>query len=179
MIVKSNRWWIYSTLLAFSASASVWVTVRDHAETESTTSIAARRTILPVRTSTASAPQTLALPANRFPEISIVDGIRDPFAATVKKQEAFIPPPPPPVKRTEVATSPSAPPLPFTYRGVLTDSDGTWLVQLGEGNDYLLAGPGEIIDSIYRLDALSEDELRFTYLPLSTVQILTLPQSPP
>ena len=157
----------------------MWVTFRDQPGGDNATTVRVLRAAVPVYESTKLLPQGLALPTNRFPELSITEQLRDPFAAPARKQETYVPPPPPPVRKAEAAAKPTVPPLPFTYRGILTDSDGAWLVQLGEGNDYLLAGPGEIIDSTYRLDALNEDELRFTYLPLATVQILTLPPSQP
>lgn len=179
MTFHFSRWWIYSSLLMLSGAASVWVTVRGQQAGGDAAPVAALRSVGSAHESKASAPKGLALPVNRFPELSMTEQIRDPFAIPSRKQESAPPSQPPPVRIVEAAGKPTAPPLPFTYRGVLTDSDGAWLVQLGEGNDYLLAGPGDVIGSNYRLDALSEDELRFTYLPLATVQTLPLPPSQP
>jgi hypothetical protein len=54
------------------------------------------------------------------------------------------------------------------------DSEGAWIVQLARGNDFLLVGRGDIVDSTYRLDDLKNDELQFTYLPMSVAQSLSI-----
>jgi hypothetical protein len=74
---------------------------------------------------------------------------------------------------------PTVPPLPFAYRGILTDGDGSWLVQLARGNDFLLVGRGDVIDSTYRLEDLKNDELLFMYLPMSAAQTLPISPAPP
>ena len=94
------------------------------------------------------------------------DGARaDPFA-----QKSFAPPaaaaaPPPPAK-------PTAPPLPFAYLGKVIE-DGKLAVFLARGGESLSVKPGDTLGE-YRVDAVTENEIRFTYLPLKTKQSLPL-----
>jgi hypothetical protein len=168
------------SLLALSITASIWVSVRDQRPDADVGGVAPATRVRAELELKHSEPASLAIPIHRFPDTSIVEQRRDPFATRYPKQDIPLPPPSvaPPAEAAQVVY-PTAPPLPFSYRGFLTDGDGAWLVQLGRGNDYLLAGPGDVIDSVYRLDALNEDEIRFTYLPLATVQVLSLPPSQP
>jgi hypothetical protein len=77
----------------------------------------------------------------------------------VRKQP---PPQPPP---------PQAPPLPFTYMGKLID-DGRIVVFLTQGEDNYVVRPGDTIDRTYRVDAVTEESLSLTYLPLGQKQQL-------
>ena len=88
----------------------------------------------------------------------------DPFA-----QKSFAPPaeaaPPPPAK-------PTAPPLPFAYLGKVIE-DGKLAVFLARGEESLSVKAGDTVGE-YRVDAVTENEIRFTYLPLKTKQSLPL-----
>lgn len=89
----------------------------------------------------------------------------DPFA-----QKSFAPPveaapPQPPAK-------PAAPPLPFAYLGKLIE-DGKLAVFLSRGEENLSVRVGDTVGE-YRIDAVTENEIRFTYLPLKTKQSLPL-----
>jgi hypothetical protein len=77
----------------------------------------------------------------------------------VRKQP---PPQPPP---------PQAPPLPFTYMGKLID-DGRIVVFLTQGEDNYVVRPGDTIDRTYRVDAVTEESVSLTYLPLGQKQQL-------
>jgi hypothetical protein len=90
----------------------------------------------------------------------------DPFAP-----RSFAPAPRP--ARGARAEAPSAPSLPFTYVGRLTQ-DGVTEVFVTRGDELISVAPGRNIDAEYRVDAISESRIAFTYLPLKTKQSLEL-----
>ncbi len=94
----------------------------------------------------------------------------DPFAP-----KSFAPPPPPaPVARASAPPQPpSAPPLPFVYAGKVTQ-DGKTEVYVTRDDNLISIAPGESIDTEYRVDAVTASSIRFTYLPLKTLQSLEL-----
>jgi hypothetical protein len=172
----STRWRIYAVALTLTVAASIWVTIRDsHAENEVTKGAAPARAL---RTpSVVAGKPGLELPDRDFPDEEFTEEYRDPFGTPPPKA-----PPPPPiveVPRHVAKTIPTAPPLPYQYRGIVEASDGSWLVQLSRGDQFLLAGLGDVIDAEYRLESLTDDELTFTYLPLSTLQTLPISASEP
>ena len=71
-----------------------------------------------------------------------------------------------------VAEKPTAPPLPFKYFGRLTEK-GKTDVYVMRGEDLLAVAPGETLGE-YRVDAVSDASISFTYLPLKTKQTLGL-----
>jgi len=70
-------------------------------------------------------------------------------------------------------TAPSAPPLPFAYAGKLIH-DGKTEIFVTRGNEFISIAAGQKIDDAYRVDAIGESSIRFTYLPLKTRQSLEL-----
>ena len=85
---------------------------------------------------------------------------RDPIFNTRPPGRA---PPPPP----------EAPPLPFTYLGMLADGDRTTLF-LARGNDDVAVREGDVVDGVWRLDHVDASRALFTYLPLQKPRSLTL-----
>ena len=65
------------------------------------------------------------------------------------------------------------PPLPFAYIGKVIE-DGKLAVFLSRGSDSLSVAAGDTIGNEYRVDAVSESEITFTYLPLKAKQKLPL-----
>jgi hypothetical protein len=65
------------------------------------------------------------------------------------------------------------PPLPFAYIGKVIE-DGKLAVFLSRGADSLSVAAGDTIGNEYRVDAVSESEITFTYLPLKAKQKLPL-----
>lgn len=61
------------------------------------------------------------------------------------------------------------PPLPFRYVGTLRDK-GKLEVLLMRGAQLHSVAPGDSIDGEYRVDALTDSTISFTYLPLETKQ---------
>jgi hypothetical protein len=171
-----RRWWMYSFLLVFSIAASIWVSVRGPRSVSAATPIASLIIVKPPPPA-AKMSSTLEIPVREFPEPAPTEQYRDPFSTP--PQNATPAPPPQAPPQLMPPSPPTAPPLPFTFRGVLTDGEGAWLVQLARGNEFILMARGEIIDATYRLDDLKNDELFFTYLPLSLVQTLSTASTQP
>lgn len=68
---------------------------------------------------------------------------------------------------------PGAPPLPFTYMGRLLSEEAN-AVFLTQGERNLIVHEGEIIESTYRVDKVSETRLTFTHLPSGVQQHLPI-----
>jgi hypothetical protein len=96
----------------------------------------------------------------------------DPFKAlswqSLAQEEARknAPPAPPPPR-------PQAPPLPFAYMGKLIE-EGRIVVFLTQGDRNHIVRQGDTIDGTYRVDAVNEQRLSLTYLPLKQKQELAL-----
>ena len=73
---------------------------------------------------------------------------------------------------TSNVQKPVAPPLPFKYFGRLTENGKTDVFVM-RGEDLLAVAAGETLGE-YRVDAVSESSISFTYLPLKTKQTLGL-----
>jgi hypothetical protein len=91
----------------------------------------------------------------------------DAFAA-----RSFSPPAVPAGQAPERQAKREAPPLPFRYVGKLQDGDKL-AVFLAHGEESLVVSAGQKIGE-YRVDSVTEEEIRFTYLPLKTKQVLPL-----
>ncbi len=68
---------------------------------------------------------------------------------------------------------PAAPPLQFKYAGKAIADNETW-VFLSKSGENLITKIGGKINDQYRLDALSDDAVTVTYLPLNVKQTLTI-----
>lgn len=68
---------------------------------------------------------------------------------------------------------PTAPPLPFAYLGRMLE-DGKLAVFLARGAESYSVKAGDTIGGEYRVDAVTDKEVTFTYLPLKTKQRLPL-----
>lgn len=67
---------------------------------------------------------------------------------------------------------PSPPPLLFKYLGKLTDGDETQVFLALADRNYVVK-PGEVINDQYRIDAVNDQTITFTYLPLNARQTLS------
>ncbi|HVL37643.1 MAG TPA: hypothetical protein VM489_18385 [Burkholderiales bacterium] len=95
-------------------------------------------------------------------------GGADPFAAPA--------PPAAPARRTAAAAAPeapAAPPLPFEYFGRLTQAGKTEVFVM-RGDELISIVPGQRIGAEYRVDAITERSIRFTYLPTRTAHSIEL-----
>ena len=91
------------------------------------------------------------------------------------KVDAFAPRNFAPVVPRQAAAAPAkreAPPLPFKYLGKMVE-DGKLSVFLTNGDESITVHAGERVGD-YRVDKITEAEVRFTYLPLKTKQSLPL-----
>ena len=84
----------------------------------------------------------------------------------------FSPVIPPQAQEKAAAARPEAPPLPFRYLGKMVE-DGKTKIFLANGDDSITVHAGQRIGD-YRVDAITDAEVRFTYLPLKTKQSLPL-----
>jgi hypothetical protein len=81
----------------------------------------------------------------------------------VAAQQAVVAPPPPP---------PQAPPLPFTYVGMVGDEDET-TVFLAQQDVNHAVKKGDVINGTYRVEEAEAGRVVLTYLPLDQRQTLT------
>jgi hypothetical protein len=103
---------------------------------------------------------------------------RDAFA---KKSWFVAPPPPPPAPPPPPPAAPpppQAPPLPFKYLGRLQESADRTVWYLLQGERFIVAATGELIDAVYRIEGADAGQLRFRYLPLDQRQTLTIGAAP-
>ena len=77
-----------------------------------------------------------------------------------------------PPQAAQAPARPEAPALPFRYLGKMVQ-DGKLSVFLANGDESITVHAGERIGD-YRVDKITEAEVRFTYLPLKTKQSLPL-----
>lgn len=89
----------------------------------------------------------------------------DPTTQAVKltKTPKSVAPPPAPV----------APPLQFKYAGKVVEDNQIW-VFLSQAGENLITKVGEKINPQYRLDAINDETVTVTYLPLNVKQTLTI-----
>jgi hypothetical protein len=127
-------------------------------------------------TASAAAPDD-ALPAIAERAKSIPSSKGDPFAHL-----SWLPPPPPapplptpaPTPLPQV-TVPVAPPLPFTFVGMLERSEGKPSAFLAKGEALLIVAAGDTLDNgAYRVESLTATEIVMTYVPLNTQQTLSV-----
>jgi hypothetical protein len=70
---------------------------------------------------------------------------------------------------------PVAPPLPFTFVGLMEQGVPKPQAFLAKGNALLVVTAGDVIDGdTYRVDSLSSQQIQLTYLPLNTPQTLNI-----
>lgn len=81
-------------------------------------------------------------------------------------------PPPAPVPRAPVAPPPAPPAFAYAYLGGLLD-DGVRTAFFNKGERVLAIKAGDTVDSVYRVDAMTDTKMQLTYLPLN--QSLTVP----
>lgn len=92
---------------------------------------------------------------------------------------SWSPPPPklqPPAATPPAAAVPTAPPLPFTFVGLL--EKGVGLNQpkafLARGDALLVVAAGDTVEDNYSVDSITAQQITLTYLPLKTRQTLAV-----
>lgn len=76
------------------------------------------------------------------------------------------PPPPPPPK-------PVAPPFAYVYMGRLTE-DGVRTAFFTQGDRIITVKAGDTVDAAYRVDQMTDKQIKLTYLPLNETLVLAL-----
>lgn len=110
------------------------------------------------------------------PEINL-DKLRRSTEAEAPQNNPFAPrdfAPKPRAQRSVAAAAPApktAPPLPFTYAGWVSQ-DGKTEVYVQRGEELISIAAGEKIEPDYRVDSIDDSSIRFTYLPMKTHQTL-------
>jgi hypothetical protein len=160
--LKGDRGKVLAGLLLALLAAAGIVTGREKPAVE----VREPRNVAPPAAKAAPAP-TLDLSALQPREAAAVRS--DPFAPRSFKQPA-------PHARARAEAPPSAPPLPFKFAGRLTQ-DGKTEVFVLRGEEMISIAPGHKIDDEYRVEAVSDTSIAFTYLPLKTRQSLELEET--
>lgn len=92
------------------------------------------------------------------------------FDATNWAPAASEAPPPPPPK-------PVAPPFPYAYMGKLLE-DGVLTAFFTQGNRVIPVKAGDTVDAVFRVDQMTNQNMKLTYLPLNQTQELVLGNTP-
>lgn len=87
------------------------------------------------------------------------------------------PPPPPPKPKPMPPPEPVAPPLPYAYLGSYQEPGGHLIIFLTKGERMYSVSPGDVLESVYRVDGIVGGQLSLTYIPLNTVQTLSVGES--
>jgi len=64
--------------------------------------------------------------------------------------------------------------MPYQYLGGTKSPTGQLERYLSRGGTMVLVEPGALLDSTYRVDAVTDTEVRLTYLPLGVEQRLAI-----
>ena len=133
--------------------------------------IGRERPALEVVESSPARPQSAAAAA----EIDL-DKLRRGTDADAPQSDPFAPRSFAPKQRAQrnaaVASAPkAAPPLPFTYIGWVSQ-DGKTDVYVQRGEELISIEEGQKIEPDYRVDSITEESIRFTYLPMKKHQVL-------
>ena len=174
-----QRWIALVALLMAALTAAAWVREADRKSGAEVVEPPARTRQVPVaRGADPATPDRVHLEKlrGRDPDPNANDAFatrswRKPApkaAATAPVAAAALPAAPSPP-----TAPPGAPPLPFTYMGRLL-SEETNAVFLTQGERNLVVHEGEIIESTYRVDKVSETRLTFTHLPSGIQQHLPI-----
>lgn len=125
---------------------------------------------------------TLALVPTQIDRVPIEISEQDPFyQSPPPPPPALVPPPPPPVISPVVAAPAEAPqPPPMTHRffGSMRNPDGQVLTYVTDGASTVQAVPGVTLSSGYVIDAITEQEIRLLYPPLSSESRISIPPAP-
>ena len=168
--------------LAATLGAMLWVDSRGKDADQGVVAVAKQRPFAraPAPAGLDAAPSAAAnahgLDLTRLQRSGSLEPGNDPFAERRPKRvvtERIERPPSAPVGVVSVpAPPPSAPPVPYTFIGRLSEDEST-TVFLAAGDRNLVVKPGDVIDSNYRVDAVTDTAVSLTYLPLNVKQTLS------
>ncbi|HWI14641.1 MAG TPA: hypothetical protein VNT02_10325, partial [Burkholderiales bacterium] len=149
---------------ALTIAAAAWVSYEDRqgdvVPASHTTAGSAKRATGSAPAAPATAP--IALQRTVFPAAQA-----DPFTA-----RSWAP------RMAEKPAAPTAPPLPYTYFGRMTE-DGKLYVFLQRGERNYTAKSGDVLDAQYRVEDITPGGVVITYLPLKQRQVLHIGSQEP
>jgi hypothetical protein len=74
---------------------------------------------------------------------------------------------------------PTAPPIPFSFVGMVEQGEGKSQAFLAKGDGLLVVAAGDVIENgVYRVESLSPSAVVIIYLPLGTRQTITVSGGP-
>jgi hypothetical protein len=119
-------------------------------------------------------------PSEKVGQVALSRILREPIETAevdIFAARSWQPAPPPPAQSTApVDTRPRIPSLPFVYAGQLGDPQtGKVIVYLTRGDAVYTASVGDMLDDQYRLEAISDRQITFVYLPTKEQQTLAIP----
>jgi len=146
-----------ATAAVLTVAAAAWVSVEDR-----------HRDVVPVsdmartgaKHAADSSPAVAATAPDGLQRTAFPAAQADPFAA-----RSWAP------RVAEKPAAPTAPPLPYTYFGRMTE-DGKLYVFLQRGERSYTVKRGDVLDTQYRVEEITPGALVITYLPLKQRQVL-------
>ncbi|WAC72434.1 hypothetical protein OU995_23230 [Roseateles sp. SL47] len=111
----------------------------------------------------------------RLPELALEAADRDPFMIPAPPPPPAAPPPPPPPP----PPAPTAPPLNYRYLGSMVDPEGARKVYLARADKDVLVEAGTRLEEGYRVEAITDDEIRLIYEPLQQRTVIRIPPAQP
>ena len=181
-----GRWAVYGIALLGTLAAVRWAggqddgaaaPVRERVVERSASAAGAANTPTATKQMAVTADAGTTLDVSRLGQRTAAGSERDLFPAVnwaqvareeeIKRNPPPKPAPPPP---------PQAPPLPFTYMGRMIE-DGKSTVFLIQGDRSLIVRQGETVQGSWRVDAIADQAMTFTYVPLNKQQTLSFAAS--
>lgn len=102
------------------------------------------------------------------------EAVSDPF-----RVQSFLPPPPkvapappPPPPPPVIAQKPVAPAFPYTFFGRMVDVNGKRQTYLSREDTLIPIKEHEILDNVFRIDAIGDGQITLTYLPLNEQSVI-------
>lgn len=161
----SRRTLILFTALAGTLAATAWVSGND----DEVVAPVER----PYRSGSAQSEYGKSAQEAEMPELQLAAldtrGLDDMKTDLFPVKSWYVPPPSPP----RAPAKPIAPPLPFTYIGRMIEDDGTAVFVTEQDRNRILR-VGDVIDHVWRVDAIETSRMKFTYLPLNETKYLAL-----
>jgi len=158
----SRRWLVLGGLLLATVVASVWPRGEESPALEVVAPSARGNEVTSKLEQTSRAHAELPPLGERLERPQGAKKVENLFAAT-----SWIPP-----SSKLAAPTPTAPPFPYAFAGILVDNDVLTAV-FTKQNQHFVVRAGEVLEDTYRLDEINSHSITGTYLPLG--QKLTLP----
>jgi len=129
----------------------------------------------PVRAGGTASVLALAPVPARLTEQMLEAADRDPFSIP----QPPAPPPPPPLPPPPPPPPPQVPALNYRYLGQFLDPQGVRKVYLARPDKDLLVEAGTRLDEGYRVDTITDDEIRLVHEPLQQRAVIRIPAAAP